>query len=109
MRSRNIANLLVLGLLMLLSAGCESMTSNIPPVTPALARAGGLKQADLQMLTKGRSVLLDRCIQCHAPPDAAKFSPQRMGKILGFMSSRAHLSPEEHEAVLKYLLAVRSL
>ena len=109
MRSRIIADLLVPVLLTLSFAGCESTTSNIPPVTPRLVRAGSLKQADLQVLTKGRSVLLDRCVQCHAPPDAAKFSPERLGRILGVMSSRAHLSPDEREAVLNYLLAVRSL
>jgi hypothetical protein len=61
------------------------------------------------MLSSGRSLLLHRCIQCHAPPDAAKLSPERLRNILATMAGRAHLSPEEHEAVLKYLLAARSL
>lgn len=109
MRSRDVAGLVVLELLGLLFAGCESLTTNAPPVTAPLVRAGTREHADARMLTEGRSLLLNRCIQCHAPPNAAKFSSDRLRRILTTMSGRAHLSLEEHEAVLKYLLAARSL
>jgi mono/diheme cytochrome c family protein len=89
--------------------GCESASLNAPPITPALVRAGHREHADVQMLTEGRSLLLNRCIQCHALPHTAKYSPSQLREILATMSGRANLSDREHEAVLKYLLTARSL
>jgi hypothetical protein len=109
MKSRGVAGLVVLVLSVLSFPGCESTTTNAPPVTASLVRAGTREHANSRMLADGRSALLNRCIQCHAPPDVAKFSPETLRKILATMSDRAHLSPEEHVAVLKYLLTVRSL
>ncbi len=109
MRVRDISSLAALGLCALLLDGCETTATSAPPITAPLIRAGTREHADARMLIEGRSLLLNRCIQCHALPEAAKFSPDRLRKILATMSGRANLSPEEHEVLLKYLLAARSL
>lgn len=109
MSARQISLLSALGLGTLLLAGCETTVTNAPPITAPLLRAGAREHAGAQVLTEGRSVLLNRCIQCHAPPEVAKFSPDRLRRIVAVMSDRAHVSPPEQEALLKYLLTVRSL
>lgn len=109
MSPRQIFILNALGLCTLLLAGCETTVTNAPPITAPLLRAGAREHAGAQVLTEGRSVLLNRCIQCHALPEVAKFSPDSLRRIVATMSDRAHLSPAEQEAVVKYLLAVRSL
>ncbi|MEY2489424.1 MAG: Quinohemoprotein amine dehydrogenase alpha subunit, hem binding [Verrucomicrobiota bacterium] len=81
-----------------------TITNSIPFCIVALAVAAGATFAGSRRL-----LLVNRCIQCHAPPNAAKLSPERLRRVLATMSRRAHLSPEEHEAVLHYLLAVHSL
>jgi mono/diheme cytochrome c family protein len=109
MTSRFLFGLIVPGFFALLLAGCESTSLNAPPITPSLIRAGTREQADIGMLTEGRSVFLNRCIQCHALPETAKYSPDRLREIVAMMSGRANLSARQREALLKYLLAARSL
>jgi cytochrome c2 len=93
----------------LIFAGCQSnLSSSAPPVTASFLRAAKREQVDTTTLTRGRTVLLNRCIQCHAVPNVARFDPPSLTAIVGKMSGRANLSAEQHEAVLKYLLAVRS-
>ncbi|MEY2561855.1 MAG: hypothetical protein QOH88_48 [Verrucomicrobiota bacterium] len=99
----------LLAVVALLLAGCESTTSNAPPISPALISAGSRQYADARLLTEGRSLLLDRCIQCHALPETAKFPPDRLRVIVATMAGRANLKAGEREAVLQYLLAARSL
>ncbi len=99
----------LLAVLALLLAGCESTPSNAPPISPALIRSGAREHADARLLTEGRSLLLNRCIQCHALPETAKYSPARLREIVATMAGRANLKAGEREAVLQYLLAARSL
>lgn len=91
---------------MVLLGGCQSWTA--PPITESFLRAGVRQNADASTLTEGRRVYLNRCVQCHALPRVAKYDPPRLKAILAIMSDRASLSPEQHDAVLKYLLTVRS-
>ena len=94
----------LLGVVLL--GGCQSRTA--PPITDSFLRAGVRQKADAQTLTLGRRVYVNRCIQCHALPQVAKYDPPRLKAIVAIMSKRASLSPEQHDAVLKYLLTVRS-
>lgn len=109
MKTRGFLGLVAPGFLAVLFSGCESTSLNAPPITAPLIRAGTREQADVRMLTEGRSVLLNRCIQCHALPETAKYGPDRLRKIVAMMSGRANLSARQREALLKYLLAARSL
>ena len=89
-------------------ASCETSLKSAPPVTAAFVRAGRQEMADARTLEAGRKVFLNRCIACHALPDVTRQDPARIPRIVGWMSSRARLTPEQHEALVKYLLAVKS-
>jgi mono/diheme cytochrome c family protein len=90
-------------------SGCQSNLSLAPPVSPSFIRAGVRQDADERALAQGRTLFLNRCIQCHALPEVVRFDAPRLTAIVAKMSSRASLSPKQHEAVLKYLLTARSL
>src|SRR5256714_5947384 len=89
-------------------ASCETSLKSAPPVTAAFIRAGRQERADAQTLEAGRKVFLNRCILCHALPDVTRQDPARIPQIVGWMSTRAHLTPEQHQALVKYLLMVKS-
>jgi mono/diheme cytochrome c family protein len=99
---------IVLVLSAALSAGCQSNLALAPPVSPAFTRAGAHQNADEPTLAQGRVLFLNRCIHCHALPKVARFDASRLTAIVAKMSGRANLSPKQHEAVLKYLLTIRS-
>jgi mono/diheme cytochrome c family protein len=95
--------------LAVLFTGCQSnLSSSAPPITASFIRAGIREKGDARTLAQGRAVFLDRCIQCHALPEVARFDAPRLTAIVAKMSGRANLNPAQHEAVLKYLLTVRS-
>ena len=89
-----------------LVGSCQSGTA--PPITESFLRAGVRHNANSRTLTQGRAVYVNRCVQCHALPNVAKYDPPRLKAILRIMAGRASLSPEQHDAVLKYLLTARS-
>jgi mono/diheme cytochrome c family protein len=90
-------------------ASCETSLKSAPPVTPAFVRAAARREmADAQTLEAGRKVFLNRCIACHALPDVTQQDSARIPRIVGWMSNRAHLTSEQHAALVKYLLAVKS-
>lgn len=90
-----------------LLGGCQSnLSSAAPPITASFLR--GSARGDAATLGKGRVLFLNRCIQCHALPEVARFDAPRLTAIVNRMSGRANLNPEQQEAVLKYLLTVRS-
>ena len=94
----------------LLFDGCQSNVSSFaPPITASFIRARVDTKGDARTLSKGRKLFLNRCIQCHALPEVARFDAHRLTAIVARMSGRANLSAEQHEAVLQYLLTVRSL
>ncbi|HEX4640522.1 MAG TPA: hypothetical protein VH252_04000 [Chthoniobacterales bacterium] len=87
---------------------CETGLKSAPPVTAAFVGADRSGKADAQTLEAGRKVFLNRCIACHALPDVAHYDSARIPRIVGWMSDRARLTPEQHDALVKYLLAVKS-
>jgi len=92
----------------LLVGGCETIPASAPPITASFIRAGVRAHADAPTLTEGRRLFLNRCIQCHALPHVAKYDPQKLTAILKTMAGRANMNEEQHDALLKYLLTVRS-
>lgn len=104
-----LCSLIASGLGAVFFAGCQSnLSSSAPPVTASLLRASAHRQGDARILSAGRALFLNRCIQCHALPEVAQFNAARVTTIVATMSGRANLSPEQHDAVLKYLLTVRA-
>ena len=92
----------------MLSAGCQSYLKSAPPITESFVQAGLREKADGPTLAEGRKVFLNRCIACHALPEIAHYDRERIPRIVGWMSGRAHLTPVQKEAVTKYLLTARS-
>jgi hypothetical protein len=87
---------------------CETNLKSAPRVTAAFVEAGARENADAATLERGRKVFLNRCIPCHALPDVARYERSRIPRFVGWMSHRAHLTPEQKEALTKYLLTARS-
>jgi hypothetical protein len=91
----------------LVFVGCET-ANYLPPVTPAMVSSrSGTKSADLARLERGRTLFVHRCIECHTLPPMWKYSTEDWPKIVNSMSHRASLKPEDREAVIAYILAVR--
>ena len=87
-------------------ASCETSLKSAPPVTAAFLRANRPEKPET--LEAGRKVFLNRCIACHALPDMAEHDAAKIPKIVGWMSGRACLTPDQHDALVRYLLAVKS-
>ena len=109
MKRRFVCGSVAAALAALFLGACQSnLSTTAPPVTPAFVQAGARQHADARILTQGRTVLLNRCIQCHELPNVARYDAARLKAIVAIMSPRASLTPEQHDAVLKYLLTARS-
>lgn len=100
--------LIGLGMAATLLTSCESTAKSAPPLTESFLRAGFRQDADGPTLAEGRKVFLNRCILCHALPEVERFKPERVPRIVAWMSGRAHLTPKQRDALTKYLLTVRS-
>ena len=86
---------------------CESV-NYVPPVTPQMAAPKRGQRVDVVVLRKGRTLLVNRCIECHTLPPLWHYSVEDWPKIVNTMSHRASLKPAERDAVVAYILAVRS-
>ena len=87
--------------------GCE--TSNYAPaVNREMVAASHRRDVDLRELQSGRTLFVHRCIECHTLPPIWKYSRGDWPKIVNDMSHRASLKPADREAVIAYILAVRT-
>jgi uncharacterized membrane protein len=93
-----------------LAAGCET-TNYAPPVTPAMTKSSprAKRNVDISKLERGRMLLVHRCIECHTLPPLWKYSRQDWPQIIDSMSHRASLKRADRDAVIAYIIAVRSL
>ena len=85
--------------LSLVFVGCE--TANYAPSVRSTSTTAA-------QLERGRTLFVNRCIECHTLPAIWKYSREDWPKIVNDMSHRASLKPEEREAVIAYILAVRA-
>jgi len=90
-----------------LLVSCES-TNYMPPVTSQMTTAKKGQHVDLAMLREGRTLFVHRCIECHTLPVLWRYSTEDWPGIVDSMSHRASLKPAEREAIVAYVLAVRS-
>jgi hypothetical protein len=88
-------------------AGC-GLTNYVPPVSSQMATARKGQYVDPAVLRKGRTLLVHRCIECHTLPVLWHYCTEDWPKIVNSMSHRASLKPAEREAIIAYILAVRS-
>jgi hypothetical protein len=86
---------------------CESV-NYVPPVTQQMAAAKKGRRVDVATLREGRTLLVHRCIECHTLPVLWRYSTEDWPNIVDSMSHRASLKPAEREAIVAYILAVRS-
>ena len=63
---------------------------------------------DVATLQKGRMLLVHRCIECHTLPPLWHYKIDDWPEIVDSMSHRASLKPQERDAIIAYILAVRS-
>jgi hypothetical protein len=97
----------IFAVLACLLPGC-GLTNYIPPVTSHIATARKGEHVDLAILREGRTLFAHRCIECHSMPRLWRYSTDDWPKIVNSMSHRASLKPAEREAMVAYILAVRS-
>jgi len=94
-----------------LFAGCQSNTyAPPPPVTAQMASPSVRKKVypSLAVLAEGRTLLVHRCIECHTLPPLWRYRTDEWPDIINSMSHRASLKPAEREAIVAYILGVRS-
>jgi hypothetical protein len=87
---------------------CETTSFAPPPVTAELAREGTGQHGDIATLREGRTLFVSRCIECHTLPAVSSHSAQEWPRLIDEMAGRANLKPTEREAVLAYILALRT-
>jgi cytochrome c5 len=80
------------------------------PLTPdtvqvALARTPGVTP---EQLADGEKTFAAACNGCHHYPDRDAFSAEQWPGILDKMAPNAHLDRQQHEDVLRYILATRT-
>jgi hypothetical protein len=85
---------------------CQSV-NYVPPVTSHMA-ATRERPVNVATLQKGRTLLVHRCIECHTLPPLWHYKIDDWPKIVNGMAHRASLKPAERDAIIAYILAVRS-
>lgn len=87
-------------------AGCASISTIIPPVTPALSTASsGTPMATLE---DGRRTYVTACTACHNADPVTKYSADEWREIVSRMGGRAKLDAARQSALLSYLVAART-
>jgi len=86
---------------------CESI-NYVPPATPQMAAVTKGRPVDIALLQKGRTLLVHRCIECHTLPPLWHYKVEDWPAIVNSMSHRASLKPADRDAIVAYIIAVRS-
>lgn len=93
---RRVAFVLTLGLL----TGCGAA---LPAATATDASRAHVELADLQ---HGRSLVVSKCGNCHAPPRPSDHAATKWPEKLDEMSARAHLNFMQRHLIEAYLVAM---
>ena len=101
-------NLSILLILLACLVACESV-NYVPPVIPQMANATKERKFDVATLSEGRRLLVHRCIECHTLPPLWHYAVEDWPNIINSMAHRASLKSAERDAVVAYILAVRSV
>jgi mono/diheme cytochrome c family protein len=106
MKIRKITSFFALALVAFWAASFASTSfSALPAPSPQIELTP--QQLEDSVVTTGRSLYLNNCNRCHVLPDVRPYSAPRLTAIIDKMSRKAQMTPEQHDAVLKYLLTVR--
>jgi hypothetical protein len=93
---RRVAFVLTLGLV----TGCGAA---LPMATAIDASRAHVELADLQ---HGRSLVVSKCGNCHAPPQPTDHAATEWPEKLDEMSARAHLDVMQQRLIEQYLVAM---
>jgi hypothetical protein len=97
----------IIALLVWQLLGCKS-TDYVPPVTPQMTSTRKGQQVDFATLREGRTLFAHHCIECHTLPIVWYYRIEDWPEIVNSMSHRASLKPPERDAIITYIIAVRS-
>ncbi len=100
----------VVGVLLVTTACSYPRSGAAPgPLSSASAAAAATRWpgATPESLDAGRTLFLDRCNGCHGYPDLGPISASRWPGIMTDMGHKSHLTPEQTEQVLRFILAAR--
>jgi mono/diheme cytochrome c family protein len=96
--------------------GCGSISQAPPPVTAEMTKvrkengdASPASRTSLAKLQEGRVFFVSRCIECHTLPPVWHYTNKDWPRLVDTMAHRAHLKPDERDAVVAYILAARAL
>ena len=59
------------------------------------------------IIKKGHGIYYGACTRCHAPKDIARRDEKEWVEVLNDMAPKAKLTPEEKDAVWKYIMSVK--
>lgn len=88
-------------------AGCASLETVAPPVSPAMLSAS--RGATVETLETGRRILTTRCAACHKVYAVADYTPAEWHGIVVDMAHRTKLTEQQETAVMAYLQAAHNL
>jgi len=95
----------------LISCGTSKKTP-APSIIPGEAELAAIKakypDVTAQTLTKGHSIYIGACTNCHGQKNIFKRSEASWMHEIDDMSPKAHLTAEEKDALTKYILAMKA-
>ena len=93
-------------IVLLFLAGCSS---RLPVITDEQARhvAARWPQVTSGILNEGRRMYMEKCSSCHSLHVPSAFSEEQWATAMDKMQSKAHLTDEEKELIIKYIIAAR--
>jgi cytochrome c5 len=97
----------MIGLAAAALAGCASVESVAPRITPAMTRSAESRGGSAESLETGRRLLAARCTSCHALEPIADYSVAEWQANVRRMTRRAKLSEDEVREITTYLVAAR--
>jgi cytochrome c5 len=102
-----MGNICILLIVVTCLFACES-ANYVPPVTSQMVAANKAGGVTVAALREGRMLFVNRCIECHALPPLWQHNAEDWPNIVDAMSARASLKRPERDALVAYILAVRS-
>lgn len=91
--------------------GCPPRRDVIPPpVTDAMIvyANGAWPDSNRTQLEFGRSVMAERCNECHGRPAVTSESAEEWPSVVETMGRKSKLAPPEQAALLRFVLAARA-